>query len=377
MNQEAFGLIFTGEANPYMRDLVISRAVAAVPFGGRYRCIDFPLSNLVNSGIRNIGLITQRNYHSLMDHLGTGKEWDLNRKRDGLFFLPPFSTKDNTGVYRGDIDAFHSVMQYVRRSNQKYLILCGSHILFNTTFDALIKQHRESGADITFMYNEDPRFFPEEQNRDLRLLFEDDGVTVKELEWNPHHPRSNFRTCEATIMDKDLFDDLVEEAYSRGNIDFVREVLLPLARDKKFKVMGWRYDGYVARIDSINTYFMHNMELLNATAAKDLYNMRHPIYTKVKDEIASQYGEHANVKNVVMADGCVIDGTVENSIVFRGVTVERGAVVKNSILMQGVAVRSGAVLDHVILDKNVTVNAGRQLTGYEGIPLVFRKNLTI
>ena len=141
--------------------------------------------------------------------------------------------------------------------------------------------------------------------------------------------------------------------------------------------MGWRYDGYVARIDSINTYFMHNMELLNATAAKDLYNMRHPIYTKVKDEIASQYGEHANVKNVLMAVGCLIDGAVENSIVFRGVTVERGAVVKNSILMQGVAVRSGAVLDHVILDKNVTVNAGRQLTGYEGIPLVFRKNLTI
>ncbi len=377
MNQEAFGLIFTGEANPYMRDLVISRAVAAVPFGGRYRCIDFPLSNLVNSGIRNIGLITQRNYHSLMDHLGTGKEWDLNRKRDGLFFLPPFSTKDNTGVYRGDIDAFHSVMQYVRRSNQKYLILCGSHILFNTTFNALIKQHRESGADITFMYNEDPRFFPEEQNRDLRLLFEDDGVTVKELEWNPHLPRSNFRSCEATIMDKDLFDDLVEEAYSRGNIDFVREVLLPLARDKKFKVMGWRYDGYVARIDSINTYFMHSMELLNAAAAKDLYNMRHPIYTKVKDEFAAKYGENASVHNVMMADGCVIDGTVENSIVFRGVTVEAGAVVRNSILMQGVTVRTGAMLDHVILDKNVVVNAGRQLTGYEGIPLVFRKNLTV
>ena len=377
MIQDAFGLIFTGEANPYMRDLTLSRAVAAVPFGGRYRVIDFVLSDFVNSGIRNVGIITQKNYHSLMDHLGTGKEWDLNRKRDGLFFLPPFSTKDNTGVYRGDIDAFHSVMQYVRRSNQKYLILCGSHILFNTTFNALIKQHRESGADITFMYNEDSRFFPEEQNRDLRLLFEDDGVTVKELEWNPHHPRSNFRSCEATIMDKDLFDDLVEEAYSRGNIDFVREVLLPLARDKKFKVMGWRYDGYVARIDSINTYFMHSMELLNAAAAKDLYNMRHPIYTKVKDEFAAKYGENASVHNVVMADGCVIDGTVENSIVFRGVTVEAGAVVRNSILMQGVTVRTGAMLDHVILDKNVVVNAGRQLTGYEGIPLVFRKNLTV
>ena len=375
MNQEAFGLIFTGESNPLMRDLVLSRAVAAVPFGGRYRCIDFVLSNLVNTGIRNVGLIVQKNYHSLMDHLGTGKEWDLNRKRDGLFLLPPFSTKDNTGVYRGDIDAFHSIMQYVRRSSQKTLILCGSHTVFNTTFDAILKQHKETGADITIMYNEDPRFFPEEQNRDLRLLLDEDGMTVNGLEWNPRTPGSNYRSCEINVINKDLFEDLVEEAYSRGMVDFVREVMLPRAKD--LKVMGWRYDGYVARIDSINTYFMHNMELLNATAAKDLYNMRHPIYTKVKDEIASQYGEHANVKNVLMADGCLIDGAVENSIVFRGVTVERGAVVKNSILMQGVAVRSGAVLDHVILDKNVTVNAGRQLTGYEGIPLVFRKNLTI
>ncbi len=375
MNQEAFGLIFTGESNPLMRDLVLSRAVAAVPFGGRYRCIDFVLSNLVNTGIRNVGLIVQKNYHSLMDHLGTGKEWDLNRKRDGLFLLPPFSTKDNTGVYRGDIDAFHSIMQYVRRSSQKTLIICGSHTVFNTTFDAILKQHKETGADITIMYNEDPRFFPEEQNRDLRLLLDEDGMTVNGLEWNPRTPGSDYRSCEINVINKDLFEDLVEEAYSRGMVDFVREVMLPRAKD--LKVMGWRYDGYVARIDSINTYFMHNMELLNATAAKDLYNMRHPIYTKVKDEIASQYGEHANVKNVLMADGCLIDGAVENSIVFRGVTVERGAVVKNSILMQGVAVRSGAVLDHVILDKNVTVNAGRQLTGYEGIPLVFRKNLTI
>ena len=375
MNQEAFGLIFTGEHNPYMRDLVLSRAVAAVPFGGRYRVIDFVLSDLVNTGIRNVGLIVQKNYHSMMDHLGTGKEWDLNRKRDGLFLLPPFSTKDNTGVYRGDIDAFHSVMQYVRRSSQKYLILCGSHTVFNTTFNAILKQHRETGADVTIMYNEDPRFFPEEQNRDLRLILDEDGMTVKRLEWNPRNPGSIFRSCEVMIIDKDLFEDLVEESYSRGGVDFMREVMLPRVRE--LKIMGWRYDGYVARIDSINTYFMHSMELLDASAAKDLYNMHHPIYTKVKDEVASQYGENASVHNVVMADGCLIDGTVENSIVFRGVTVERGAIVRNSILTQGVTVRKGAVLDHVILDKNVTVNAGRQLTGYEGIPLVFRKNLTV
>ncbi len=375
MIQDAFGLIFTGEGNPYMRDLTLSRAVAAVPFGGRYRCIDFILSDFVNSGIRNVGLITQRNYHSLMDHLGTGKEWDLNRKRDGLFLLPPFSTKDNTGVYRGDIDAFHSVMQYVRHSNQKYLILSGSHTIFNTTFDAILKQHKESGVDITLMYNEDDRFYPEEQNRDLRLLFDDGDEHVAELEWNPRYPRSSYRFCEIMVIEKALFEDLVEESYSRGGIDFVREILLTHVH--KLNIRGWRYDGYVARIDSVNTYFQHSMELLNAPEAKDLYNKDHPIYTKVKDEISAKYGGHADVHNVVMADGCYVNGTVENSILFRGVTVERGAVVKNAILMQGSVVRAGAKLDHVILDKNVTVREGRTLTGYEGIPLVFRKNLTV
>ena len=375
MMQDAFGLIFTGEVNNYMRDLTMSRAVAALPFGGRYRCIDFVLSDLVNSRIRNVGLITQKNYHSLMDHLGSGKEWDLNRKRDGLFFLPPFSTKDNTGIYRGDIEAFHSVMQYVRRSKQKYLILSGSHMIFNTTFDEILTQHVETGADITIMYNEDPRFYPDEQNRDLRLVFEEDGKTVKALEWNPRNPSTDFRSCEITILDKAFFEDLVEESYARGGVDFVRDVMLPHVKD--FRIMGWRYDGYVARIDSVNTYFMHSMELLEHKAAADLYNPQHPIYTKVKDEIASHYGVHAEASNVMVADGCEIDGTVENSILFRGVTVERGAIVKNSILMQGATVRAGAKLDHVILDKNVTVTPGRSLTGYDGIPLVFRKNLTV
>lgn len=375
MNQDAFALIFTGEVNNMMRDLTMSRAVAALPFGGRYRCIDFVLSNLVNSRIRNVGLITQKNYHSLMDHLGSGKEWDLNRKRDGLFFLPPFSTKDNTGVYRGDIEAFHSVMQYVRRSKQKYLILAGSHTIFNTTFDAILKQHIETGADITIMYNEDPRFYPDEQYRDLRLLFEEDGKTVRAFEWDPRTPTTNYRSCEITIIDKALFEDLVEESYARGGTDFVRDIMLPRVKD--FKIMGWRYDGYVARIDSVNTYFMRSMELLNDPESDDLFNPRHPIYTKVKDEISSHYGLHAEAHNSVVADGCRIEGSVENSILFRGVTVERGAVVSNSILMQGSYVRTGAKLDHVILDKNVTVTPGRSLVGYDGIPLVFRKNLTV
>ncbi|MEZ4508294.1 MAG: sugar phosphate nucleotidyltransferase [Eubacteriales bacterium] len=153
MTSNAFGLIYTGETNPMLRDLALSRSVAAVPFGGRYRCIDFILSDLVNTGVTSVGLITQKNYHSLMDHLGAGKEWDLHRKREGLFMLPPFMTKENTGLYRSSVDAIRSRLGYVRRNPQQYVILSGSH-----TVQYDVQRHVSHGtskrADITMLYNE-------------------------------------------------------------------------------------------------------------------------------------------------------------------------------------------------------------------------------
>ncbi|MBQ1771839.1 MAG: glucose-1-phosphate adenylyltransferase subunit GlgD, partial [Clostridia bacterium] len=269
MIQDTFALIYTGDSNPLLRELTLSRSVAAVPFGGRYRCIDFMLSNLVNSGVDNIGMIMQKNYHSLMDHIGSGKEWDLNRKHDGLFILPPFMTKDNAGVFRGDIEAIHSVLTYVRRSSQKYVLFTGSHTIFNTTFDDMFKQHVDTGADVTIMYNNDPVFSAEDQNRDLRLIMREDG-RVMEMEWNPYRPRTNARSCDVMIMDKKLLEYLIEEAYARGDSDLTRDILQRLCGTLKF--YGWRYDGYVARLDSINTYYKHSMEMLNVTYARDLYN---------------------------------------------------------------------------------------------------------
>ena len=374
MTSNAFGLIYTGENNPRLRDLTLSRAVAAVPFGGRYRCIDFILSNLVNTGVTCVGLIAQKNYHSLMDHLGAGKEWDLHRKREGLFILPPFMTKENTGVYRGTVDAFRSCMGYVRRCTQQYVILTGSHTIFNTTFDALFEQHVRTGADITILYNEDDVYEPEEQNDDLRLLMDASG-RVTEMEFNPYRPRTNCRSCDVVIMDKLLLEYLVGEAFSRGEYDFVRDVLLK--KCGSLKVYGCRYDGYVARMDSVTSYFRHNMALLDPAVRADLFNPAHPVYTKVKDEVSARYGEAAAVHNTILADGCDIDGAVENSVLFRGVTVGRGSMVKNSIVMQGVTIGNGCTLDHVVLDKGVTIRDGRTLVGYDSFPIILKKNTTV
>ena len=374
MIHDTFALIYTGDTNPLLRELTLSRSVAAVPFGGRYRVIDFVLSNIVNSGIDNVGVIMQKNYHSLMDHIGSGKEWDLDRKHDGMFILPPFMTKDNPGVFRGDIDAIHSVMTYVRRSIQKYVLFTGSHIIYNTTFEAMLQKHVDTGADITIMYNNDPHFSAEDQNRDLRLIMREDG-RVTEMEWNPYRPRTNARSCDAMIMEKKLFEYLIEEAYARGDSDFTRDILQRLCGT--LKIYGWRYDGYVARLDSINTYYKCSMDMLNVNYARDLYNHDHPIVTKVKDQISAKYGPNADVSNSMLADGCSIDGTVTDSILFRGVTVAEGAKVTNSILLQGTSVGAGAVLDHVILDKNCVIRPGRSLIGYENFPIVLKKGQTV
>ncbi len=374
MTSDVFGLIYTGENNLLLRDLTLSRAVAAVPFGGRYRCIDFILSDMVNSGVTSVGLITQKNYHSLMDHLGAGKEWDLLRKREGLFMLPPFMTKENTGLYRGSIDAFRSCLGYVRRCPQQYVILSGSHTIFNATFDDMLEQHVETGADITLMYNVAGEFLPDEQNKDLRLMLDEEG-RVTEMEFNPYRPKTPFQSCDVCILDKKLLEYLVEEAYARGEYNFIRDVLL--RKVSTLRIMSYRYDGYVARLDSVNRFYAHNMALLRPEVRADLFNPVHPIYTKIKDEVSASYGAEAEVSNSMLADGCSIRGRVENSILFRGVTVEKDAVVRNSIIMQGVVVGQGCALDHVILDKGSRIRDGRRLIGYDSFPIVLKKNTVV
>ena len=374
MTNNAFGLIYTGEANARLRELTFSRSVAAVPFGGRYRVIDFLLSDMVNTGISNVGLITQRNYHSLMDHLGSGKEWDLHRKRDGLFILPPFVTKDNTGMYRGTVDAIRSVLGYVRRSTQRYVILTGSHTLYNTTYDAMLRQHIETGAEITIMYNVEREFNRADQFDDLRLTMDETG-RVTDLSLDPYFPTSSFRGCDAYIMEKERLEYLVEEAASHGEYDFMRDVLVKNV--DKCRIYGWRYDGYVARLDSVSTFYKHNMELLDPAIRMDLFNPRTPIYTKVKDAVPAKYTDTGRVRNSIVADGCIIEGEVENSVLFRGVHVCKGAVVRDSIIMQACYVGENSTLSNVVMDKGVLILNGRNISGYKTYPVIIRKGTTV
>jgi len=370
----AFGLIYTGDANMQLRELTFSRSVAAVPFGGRYRSIDFMLSDLVNSGVTNVGIICQRNYHSLMDHLESGKEWDLHRKRDGLFILPPFVTHDNTGVYKGTVDAIRSCRGYIRRSTQRYVVLTGSHTIYNTTYEKMLEQHIKSGADITIMYNEEKADYDPRGYDDLRLVMDETG-RVTDLALNPLEPKSMNCSCDAFIMEKQLLEYLVDDAAAHAEFDFMRDVLVKNVNN--VKIFGWKFKGFVARLNSVEDYYRHNMALLEKDVSKELFSHEHPIYTKVKDEVPARYVGQGSAVNSIVADGCVIEGRVENSVLFRGVHIAPGAVVKNCIVMQAADIGADSSLNYLILDKGVNVKEGRTISGHDSYPVILRKGTTV
>jgi len=372
--KDTMGLIYTVENEIDLKDLTQKRSVAAIPFGGRYRVIDFILSNMVNSGIRNVGIITQNNYSSLMDHLGSGKEWDLNRKSNGLFILPPYISDSNPGWYRGSVDALHSIMSYIRKSTQKYVLLSSSYMISNIDLNKVFEFHMERGADITIVYKEEKYLTSEELSKYTLVRMKNDG-RVWDIEVNPRMPKSSNIYTKMCIVEKHLLEYLVEECAARGQSDFVMDILLK--KLDSLKIFAYEHTDYLGRIDSIKNYYQHSMELLNPEIRNSLFFEPGRIFTKIKDKVPAKYTDSALVQNSMIADGCIIEGEVHNSILFRGVNVAKGSVIRNSIVMQDTVIYENAVLENVITDKEVIIGSGRRLIGQETYPVVVGKRAEI
>ena len=371
MIREAFGLIHTGEEIPKLRDLVEQRTVGALPIGGKYRTIDFPLSNMVNSDIRSVGVIVSRKYNSLMDHLGSGKAWDLSRKGEGLFILTPFSLRETPGVYRGKVEALKSSLDFVRRVRQEYCIMAGASSIYNTNYDEMMRFHIESNADITCLYhNVEANYETDSQYHDVFFELTDEG-RITRLEVNPGLMTLSARSMKSYIIRKDLLIYLVEDCFSKGELKF-SENLLRNNLDR-MRIMAFEHKGYVGMLRSIKAYFDTNMDLLTPHIRKELFGSENRIYTKAKDSVPAKYTKTANLKQSLVANECIIEGNVENSILFRGVYVGRGAKIRNAIIMPGTVVSNDAELEYVILDKNVNVKARSRLIGNENYPVVVGK----
>ncbi len=373
VNYNVLGLVFASLHDSTVVELTKKRTMGSVLFGGRYRLIDFPLSNMVNSGITEVGVITKSNYGSLLDHLGTGREWDLARKKGGLNLLPPFSQNTGEGVYRGRLEALNNVWGFVEHSKCEYVVLSDCDFVCNIDFADVVNKHIEKNADITVVYGN--YTYSEESGACVDVLEMDADGRIQNVLIDPQLS-GNCKIClDMYVMRKDFLAKLVKDAASRNQYSLIRDCLQ--ARATEFNIMGYEFSGYFSRIDSVKSYYEANMALLKKENRDALFKPDYPIYTKIGDNGPVKYGLESKVKNSLIADGCIIEGTVENSILFRGVKVGKGSVVKDCVLMQGTSIDANCSLTAVITDKNVETANGRVLTGSESYPLYIGKNAKI
>ena len=370
------GIIFSNLHDKNIPELTLRRTMASVPYAGRYRLIDFALSNMVNSGITSVSVITHYNYQSLMDHIGAGKDWDLARRSGGIKILPPYMTayaNQSNALYNSRMEALKSVNYSVSRFTSDYVVLSDCDVICNVDLNDMINDHIENNADITIavkrvLLNKDAA------SRNVIIDADPEGRIV---DINPYPTNvTGYRDIDLNILviNRDYLQSIVVDAIAQGYTSLNRAVIARNTARRNFRI--YKYDGYFANIGSLADYYSHSMELLGTPENRDeIFGIKtRPIYTKVRNSAPTRYAESSVVKNSLVADGCIIDGTVENSIIFRGVKISRGATVKNSILFQDTVIGENVFLNCVITDKNVVIRDGRILSGHETLPFFVEKN---
>lgn len=376
-NADALGIIFPNSYDSLVPELVSERSMASIPFASRYRMVDFILSSMVNCGIGNISLIVRKNYHSLMDHLGSGREWDLTRKNGGLNIVPPFAKK-TVKVYNGRLEAIASILSFLRAQKEKYVVMSESNIAVNFDFKSMIDAHVASGADVTIAYieREIPTAIMNEniENQDLYYTLDMENGRVKKMNINSKETGVQNFSMNIYVIDRELLIDQIASAYAKGYVYFERDILAPQL--ERLNVQAYKYEGYTAYISGIKSYFDENMKLLDEENLDALFS-GNSIYTKIRDDNPTRYIEGAKVKNVMVADGCIIEGEVENSILFRGVKVAKGAKVRNCVLMQDTVVEEDANIEYIISDKNVKISAGKEIKGTDSFPVYVQKGQVV
>ncbi len=367
--KNVLGIIFSNAYDEALPQLTALRTMGSIPFAARYRLIDFPLSNMVNAGITQVGVITKSNYRSLMDHIGTGKPWDLSRKREGMTLLPPYDTP-GTGITLGRADALYGCISYISNSNKEHVLLTDCNVVCSMDYEKLIKAHVAKDADVTIAYtNGNP---PAIENA-TELTIEADGRITGTGLIDCYSSKVNY-SLKVMVIRRTLLERLLHEAHSAKIVDL--ETLIA-KNVKHIRMYGYEETGFVRVLSSLQSYYDISLELLKLENRKELFAADRPVYTKVRDQVPAVYGIGAKVSNSLVADGCRIYGEVENCILFRGVTVEKGAKIKDSIIMQGSTVGENSKLNCVIIDKSATVKANKTLCGDASYPVYIGKGIVI
>jgi glucose-1-phosphate adenylyltransferase len=373
------GIIFSNIHDSNIADLTRLRTIASVPFGCRYRLIDFTLSNMVNSGITNVNVITHYNYHSLMDHIGSGKDWDLARARGGIKILPPFISAfaNNINVlYKTRLEALKSINHAISNIKDDYVVLSDCDVICNIDLNEIISDHIKSGADMTIAVK---RMYLTPDSARINIIYkiDEDGI-IHDVESYP----ANFEgeadvSLNIVVMSRRYLQTMVLDAIAHDYVSMNRDIIARNVRHSYFRV--YRYDGYFAVISSMQDYFKHSMELISdASVRRELFGVKNrPIYTKIRNSAPTRYIGDASVRNSLVADGCVIEGRVENSMLFRGVRIGKNTTVKNSILFQDTYTGENVSLNCVLTDKDVVIRDNVNLSGHTSMPIYVEKGRMI
>ncbi len=369
---DAFCILFTDtydSSENKLNELSGKRTLASIPFGGRYRLIDFMLSSLVSAKVHNIGIITKSKYGSLVDHLGWGKDWDLDRKNGGLKILTPFATTDFS-YNDNQFEILKSVHGYINSMLPEYCVIANANMVANIDFNALFDVHIKNCADITVLCTKRLA-----GDTDTTLTLNEQGrVNYAIIKSRPEN------SCELVaedifVMKKSLLYDLIDYGVTYGWRTFKKDIIAK--KYTELNIYAYEHKGYFKIIDNLETYLSSNLEILNKDVRSELFRPQQPILTRTKDSVPTKYGDNAHVKNCFVADGCIIDGEVENSIIFRNVRIAQGAKIKNSIIMQNSKIRSGTSLNCAVVDKNVVITENKTIYGELTLPVVVNKGKTV
>ena len=365
------GIIFTNDAT--MGELTNKRTMASIPFGGRYRQVDWALSNLSCAGVRHIGIISRHSYQSLMHHIGDGEEWGLELEEGGLEFLTPYA-QTTVGSYRGKLESINNAMDFLEFGNEDELVvMIDSAILSNIDLKAVIDAHVASGKDVTVVTK--CGICNGEKKVDLAIKTENGEIKDMAVDYiaGPEYCAS----MDIFVLSKKFLIESVKYLVSRDKFHMDRDLVMGGWQHGRVSLNPIAFEGVAMFNESVEEYFANSMRLIDKDVREDLFNGKHPIYTKVRDRVPTYYGEGCEIENALVADGCMLDGEVEDSILFREVSVAKDAEVENCILFNNAVIGEGAELKYVILDKDVTVTPGAKLIGTKKNPIIVKRGETV
>lgn len=362
------GIIFASDVS--LGNLTDKRTTASLPFGGRYRQVDFSLSNMTAAGIHHIGIISRRNYQSLVNHISSAEEWGLELGEGGLEFLTPFAMSVSDS-YRGKLESLYTAMDFLEHGpDDEYVIMADSSILYNIDLTQVLASHIASGKDITVVTKDD--IANGSKQLDLALKLNDKGE-ISDMAVDYMAPAGYLASMDLFVLSKKWLKEKVREFIARNLFHMDRNLVLGLWQKGEITINVYQFDGAALYNESVEEYFINSLSLITPQVRKSLFEGNHPVFTKVRDRVPSYYGENCEIHNTLAADGCKLEGSVESSILFRQVTICENAKVSNCVIMNEAVIGEGAELKCAILDKNVVVSPGAKLCGTLQNPIIVRR----